>query len=208
MKRLEDNNSKKRILNAAVKLFAQKGFDATSTREICKEAGVNLCMISYYFGGKQELYGAIIEDMIEKQTKYISETFDLNQNVKSLSEQAKIDLLLDFINRSVDFFYSTVTSDLVVFLVKVQQTQGFIGKSPAFDFLRNLIASIFNKAPDDKEIIFKTLFILAQINCSRVFPAFSLGLLGQDEFTVDDILRIKKNVKDYIMMLLKEEKLV
>ncbi len=64
----KDENSKQKILSAATKLFAHKGFDAVSVREICKEANANLCLISYHFGGKQELYNAIIDDLIEKQT--------------------------------------------------------------------------------------------------------------------------------------------
>lgn len=44
------------ILFAAEKLFAEKGFEGTSTREISKAANVNISMISYYFGSKEKLY--------------------------------------------------------------------------------------------------------------------------------------------------------
>ena len=56
MKNIKENNSKEKILNSAIKLFATNGFDGTSIRDICKDAGVNVCMISYYFGGKKDLY--------------------------------------------------------------------------------------------------------------------------------------------------------
>lgn len=68
MKKINDENSKDKILITATKLFASKGFDSVSIREICKEAGVNLCMISYYWGGKQELYDSIVDEMVERQT--------------------------------------------------------------------------------------------------------------------------------------------
>ena len=64
MKKIKDENSKDKILKSAAKLFAQKGFDGVSIREICKDADVNICMVSYYFGGKQELYQGIIDDLI------------------------------------------------------------------------------------------------------------------------------------------------
>ena len=48
------------ILNAATKLFADKGVEAVSITEIAHAAGVNRAMISYYFGGKSALYDAII----------------------------------------------------------------------------------------------------------------------------------------------------
>lgn len=37
MKKIKDENSKDKILKSAAKLFAQKGFDGVSIREICKE---------------------------------------------------------------------------------------------------------------------------------------------------------------------------
>jgi AcrR family transcriptional regulator len=43
------------LASAALRLFGDKGFKATSTREIAAEAGVNIAMIAYHFGGKDGL---------------------------------------------------------------------------------------------------------------------------------------------------------
>lgn len=50
------------IKRAAIQLFAVKGLDGTSTRDIAKESGLNLSLISYYFGGKEGLYKAVLHD--------------------------------------------------------------------------------------------------------------------------------------------------
>jgi AcrR family transcriptional regulator len=47
---------RERLLREASRIFAAKGFDKASTREICLAAGVNIGLISYYFGDKQGLY--------------------------------------------------------------------------------------------------------------------------------------------------------
>ena len=47
-----------RLLHAALRLFAEKGFANTSTRELAIAAGVNIAAISYYFGDKAGLYRA------------------------------------------------------------------------------------------------------------------------------------------------------
>ncbi|WP_318847068.1 TetR/AcrR family transcriptional regulator [Chryseobacterium sp. JV558] len=70
------------ILFAAEKLFAEKGFEGTSTREIAKEANVNISMISYYFGSKEKLYEKLVEyRMTEGQffSKDILERTDMNE---------------------------------------------------------------------------------------------------------------------------------
>lgn len=47
------------ILQSAEKIFSDKGVDATSVRDIAKLAGINIAMISYYFGSKQKLVEAL-----------------------------------------------------------------------------------------------------------------------------------------------------
>jgi len=49
------------ILETAERLFAGKGFDGTSVRDIADEAGVNVAMISYYFRSKEKLMEALFE---------------------------------------------------------------------------------------------------------------------------------------------------
>lgn len=57
--RADGEQSRERLLRAALRLFAQKGFDKTSTREIAEAAGTNLAAIRYYFGDKAGLYRAV-----------------------------------------------------------------------------------------------------------------------------------------------------
>ena len=52
------------ILQAAEALFAEHGFTGTSTRALAQRAGVNLGMLSYYFGTKEKIFEALIESRI------------------------------------------------------------------------------------------------------------------------------------------------
>lgn len=204
----KDENSKQKILNSATKLFANKGFDAVSVREICKDAGVNLCMISYYFGGKKELYKAIIDNLIEKQTQYANTFLDLSIEPKTLAKQEQIDLLLLILDKFVDFFYSNISSDLILLLLKEQQNPENNFNSPVFNYLRKVISAVFNLEVNSKESVYQTLFIISQLNSPKIFPAFSLRLLGQDTFNQEDIKIIRNNIKLYINLILKEKKIV
>ena len=50
------DQTRRRILEAAGPVFAEKGYDAATVREICARAGVNLAAVNYYFGSKEQLY--------------------------------------------------------------------------------------------------------------------------------------------------------
>ncbi|WP_162006857.1 CerR family C-terminal domain-containing protein [Roseimaritima sediminicola] len=52
--------TRQRILEAAGPIFAQRGFDKATVREICAAAGVNIASVGYYFGDKMGLYLAIV----------------------------------------------------------------------------------------------------------------------------------------------------
>ena len=55
-----DTDTGSAIARAATDRFAAQGFDATSMREIAADAGVDVALISYHFGGKQGLWKAIV----------------------------------------------------------------------------------------------------------------------------------------------------
>ena len=65
-----------KILYAAEKLFAEKGFAATSTRDIAKNAGVNVSMISYYFGSKEKLFEEIFKVRMKEGQSFATEILE------------------------------------------------------------------------------------------------------------------------------------
>lgn len=63
----EKVNTHDRILEAAIKLFSEKGFNGTTTKEIAEAAEVNEALIFRHFSTKRDLYGAIIEKKISEE---------------------------------------------------------------------------------------------------------------------------------------------
>jgi AcrR family transcriptional regulator len=57
------------ILDAARRLFADKGFDATTVRAIAADAGVDPAMIHHFFGTKEELFRATLQFPIDPATE-------------------------------------------------------------------------------------------------------------------------------------------
>jgi AcrR family transcriptional regulator len=67
------NEKQLQIIDTAERLFALKGFDGTSVRDIAEEAGINIAMISYYFGSKEKLMEAIFEAKIGRVQMRVEE---------------------------------------------------------------------------------------------------------------------------------------
>ena len=102
---METNFNEKQIcvLQVAEKLFAEKGFDGTSIRDISKAAKINIAMVSYYFGSKDKMLEALVlfrtDDLSIKIENLIKE---------SLSPLEKMSRLIDFyitrINQNKDIY--------------------------------------------------------------------------------------------------------
>lgn len=56
MPTITSDTPRERIADAAGEIFAERGFDGTTVRDICQKAGANIAAVNYYFGDKQRLY--------------------------------------------------------------------------------------------------------------------------------------------------------
>jgi len=78
-------------MEASEKLFADKGFEGTSVRDIAEGAGVNLAMISYYFGSKEKLMEAMFD---HRASSSILQLEEMVQD-RHLSPLQKVEKLID-----------------------------------------------------------------------------------------------------------------
>jgi AcrR family transcriptional regulator len=84
-------DKKEVIMNAAIALFAEKGFEGTSIRDLAAKADVNIAMINYYFGSKDKLF----EALIEYKASYLRGKLEEINNDKSKSAIQKVDAVIE-----------------------------------------------------------------------------------------------------------------
>ncbi|MDF2190816.1 TetR family transcriptional regulator [Paraflavitalea sp. CAU 1676] len=110
MSSVEKTDKREHILLVAEDLFAVKGFDGSSVRDIANQAGVNLAMISYYFGSKENLLKELIEFRFRSSVVALEE----KSNDPGMSPWEKIEWIIDFyVDRIVNNrrFHSIMTQE-------------------------------------------------------------------------------------------------
>jgi AcrR family transcriptional regulator len=88
---MDFNEKQVQIMEAAESLFADKGFSGTSVRDIAEAAGVNLAMISYYFGSKEKL----MEAMFSYRGQHFRIQLESILQNKELAPLQKVEKLID-----------------------------------------------------------------------------------------------------------------
>jgi AcrR family transcriptional regulator len=73
--------TKKRIMNESIKLFARKGYAATSIKDISEAASVNIAAVNYHFESKENLYRQLLNSFAETGIAKIEQILKAPKNV-------------------------------------------------------------------------------------------------------------------------------
>lgn len=202
---LDDNTknqtlTKRKIVNAAIKLFALKDFASVSTREIATTAGVNLSLISYYFKTKDKLYSSIVETISSYGLEYLTPEIKAAACLYKMKKEEKIELFCSLLYKYIDFIYSERVPDNFIILMLKEQTvsnskYGELYRSKSqvlYSNLRNILSSITDRRSDDPVLVLEICALVGQILSFKLMRCISFEGLGRKEYTCEDITRIKK----------------
>jgi TetR/AcrR family transcriptional regulator len=106
---MDRKDLKSSIISSATRLFAEKGLNGISIRELSAAAGVSISMISYYFDGKEGLYSSVLQEQFA--------CFNYMQTIKE-REASPLEKIEEYIrwsirrNRDYPFLLRYYTSEL------------------------------------------------------------------------------------------------
>ena len=125
-------NSEERIKVAARKVFHQKGYAGTRTRDIAEEAGINHAMVNYYFRSKEKLFQIV---MIETMTYFFQGiSAILNQETTSLEQKIE-----QVVAKYIDLLLEEPELPTFVFNEVRTNPEPFIENSPIYKALQNSV---------------------------------------------------------------------
>jgi TetR/AcrR family transcriptional regulator, regulator of cefoperazone and chloramphenicol sensitivity len=167
-------DTRRRILETALEVFAAEGYEGASTRQLAERAGVNLPAIQYYFGSKEGLFRAVIDSIIERTEAHMA---PLSIEVKAAlaDPAAPRELLLELLCRMLEAFVSLVTGGPHVEAKRqlfarseVEATPGLeqlheSGKDQVFRPCVELTARLLGSTSDDEETELRAMALLGQV---------------------------------------------
>ena len=148
-------DTRQRLVESAAKLFANKGFEHVTVREICKASNANVAAVNYHFGDKAGLYRAVVMLAIEQML----ETNELTQRAgegRSPEDQLR-EFIRVFVNRlsgegPTAWIHRLMAREMerpteVLELVMTQVVK------PRVEYLSGIASAIMNLPPADPRVL-------------------------------------------------------
>lgn len=203
MKCLINESTEERIKAAAAKIFMEKGFDGTTTRDIAKEAGLNSALMNYYFRSKEKLFAGVFSELCELFFEGMTEILS-----KPLSFRDKILALIDH-----DFKLFRENPTLANFVLNElhRNPDRLMDLAKKVEFMKNsAFEAQYNKAVatgEIKDIDINHVLLLIPSNIQFVFIHKPLTMkihnMSENEFDIfldEHIKIVKEMISDYLFL--------
>lgn len=184
-----ESATREQLVAAGVRLFGRHGFEATGTRSLAQEAGVNLAAIVYHFGGKEGLYRAVAEHVVATKRAEVGPAFEAVRRVcadPALDREQVMLAMRGMIRGMVRVMLGTPETRLHSNIMLQEQ----ILPTPAFDiFHEGFFSMVFSTweallhrltglAQGSTEIRLRALAMVGQLVIFRVGMSGAVRLLG------------------------------
>ncbi|MBR7964266.1 CerR family C-terminal domain-containing protein [Burkholderia vietnamiensis] len=208
------DETRQRIIDAAIELFGEFGFAGASTRDIAAKAGVNAPALQYYFENKEGVYRACVDAMAELGWSVLGPAVEHARAV--LDADADVDALIDaFIGilRMLADRMFTVPKTLGqrMFFAREQLGQEPAGateilmkrvRKPLNDVSAELIGRISGRPADDPVTRLRAMSLFGQLTVFHLVPRSTLQLLDWDSFDAEGGALVLATIAEQTRVLL------
>jgi len=173
---------RKRLIEAGLDLFGKYSFDGASTRMLAERAEVNLAAITYYFGGKQGLYLAVADHIVEQMNGLLGPRLAKIQDAlkkEALSKEESFRLLCELLEFFITRLLDRPQTDKWLSIIVREELcpteafgilfEGFM--RPLDQALFGLAARIMGQRRDDREIKLRVFAIMGEAMVFSIAPS-------------------------------------
>lgn len=190
-------STEEKILISAARVFTEKGYAGTKTRDIAEEAGINLALLNYYFRSKEKLFEQVMK---VKLAVLFGQVVPIVSNPGTALEE-KIDLVSE---KYFEILSKNPNLPLFILSEIQKKTSNIASSLPVDKVLRNsvLLKQIRERKPD-----LDPLHVLVNFLSMTVFPFVAKPVLHQFKIMNDGdferfVAERKKLIPQWIKMIL------
>jgi len=201
--------TRQRLIDAALEIFGEYGFQGASTRMLADKAEANLATIPYYFKNKAGLYCAAaqyIVDRIQKLTNPLFEKIDEAVKSEQLGRQEALQLLHQYVDVFVGVLVGLKGADSwASFMMREQMHPGAAYEILYQGLMRrtnetcaHLLAAILHEPADSAPIRIRANTIFGQILIFRTSRIGVLRLCGWKDFSGEHLEMIQTVIRENV----------
>ena len=203
-----------RIIAAAVELFGEYGWGGTSTRDIAARAGVNAPVLQYYFDSKEGLYLACMQQVIAGFWKFMGAVAEQAESVLA-REASDADLIESFCQIQTQWAEVACSDQSRSWRRLLERQHADIGPAFALDVYYEgitrrmfavivaIVARLRNTSVENPETQIRALALGGQLAILHSMPRTTLGTLNQDSIGEKELALFKSVVREHTTVVLR-----
>ena len=197
--------TREKLLEAAGPVFADRGYDAATVREICRRAGANVAAVNYHFRDKQGLYAQVLlrmagEARIESMRAALDQSASpeeiLRRVIRARMQGLGAHRPPDWHFRMVAREFSHPTPAMSRMIDKVSR--------PLYEGMLNLIGQIIDLPVDNEKTRLCTYSVMGQIMLYALAGPILMKLWSGLKMTTEQMDRIADHIADFSLAYLRE----
>ena len=206
-------DTRRRILETALDIFAAEGYDGTSTRLLAERAGVNLPAIQYYFGSKEGLYRAVVEHIVQRNEAQMA-PLAVKVRAALAHPDTPAEELLELLCNMLEAFVTLISGGpqsestrLFYARAEIERTAGLeilhqAGTRQIFEPCLALVGRLLGRSVDDQAIVLRTLTQIGQVTifCNRGVRE----ALGFDLFSEERVRAVQSLVRAHTQAIMRD----
>jgi len=203
------DETRARIISAALDVFGTHGFGGASTRMLAESAGVTLPALHYYFDSKEGVYLACAEHIAERlEIRFGALTSGIDEALARAQppRERVLDMLLTFVDGFTDFFLGAHELEKwVMFIIReqAQPTKAFDiiferVMQRTFNTLAALVSRLMERPAGDMEVRIRTFTLIGQIVFFRTAREAALRVTGWRDFDGERLKLVKRVLRAQI----------
>src|SRR5215212_3963850 len=192
------DTTRERIAEAAGEIFAERGFEGTTVREICQRAGANIAAVNYYFGDKQRLY---IEAVVRAHRWRMEQARLPDWSEGTTAETKLADFIATFFRRVLTGPDDTWHTKLVMreMANPTEACAELVQSSirPQFEILLAILRELLPSEIGAERLRLTAFSIVGQCLFYHFADPVVRNLLTSDEYTELDVAKLAQHIAEF-----------